>query len=174
MNSRSIECKGTIGLIYQSNVETSTDPSAQINLMIKLRWALFVTYILIQSITSSEMCSLHLTHPTAHTLGAVGSRSSNPQPWVTSGFKSNALSTRPWLPEFIKAKLNGIGLTSLSFDIKMFPFLPCNIWLQNYYLWCKQGFVLHLCSNIHVKYYPSHAQKCLFRGHCALILQWTL
>ncbi len=27
-----------------------------------------------QSITSSEMCSLHLTHPSAHTLGALGSR----------------------------------------------------------------------------------------------------
>ncbi len=30
------------------------------------------TYTIIQSITSSEMCSLHLTHPSAHTLGAVG------------------------------------------------------------------------------------------------------
>ncbi len=59
----------------------------------------------------SEMCSLHLTHPSAHTPGAVGSwlcstrswtscrsRDSNPQPWVTSGFKSNALSIRPRLP----------------------------------------------------------------------------
>ncbi len=33
---------------------------------------LFVTYTIIQSITSSEMCSLHLTHPSAHTPGAVG------------------------------------------------------------------------------------------------------
>ncbi len=41
---------------------------------IKLRWALFVTYTTIQSVTSSEMCSLHLTHPSAHTPGAVGSR----------------------------------------------------------------------------------------------------
>ncbi len=40
--------------------------------MIKLRWALFVIYTIIQSITSSEMCSLHLTQPSAHTLGAVG------------------------------------------------------------------------------------------------------
>ncbi len=75
---------------------------------------LFVTYIIIQSITSSEMCSLHLTHPSTHThtLGAVEadaaapgssrgfgallkgltsvvdnscqSRDSNPQPRVTS------------------------------------------------------------------------------------------
>ncbi len=80
---------------------------------IKLRWALFVTYIIIQSITSSEMCSLHLTHPSAHThleqwaadaaapgsswgFGALlkgltsvvdnscRSRESNPQPRVTS------------------------------------------------------------------------------------------
>ncbi len=36
-------------------------------IIIKLRWALFVTYTIIQSITSSEMCSLHLTHPNAHT-----------------------------------------------------------------------------------------------------------
>ncbi len=34
----------------------------------------FITSIIIQRITSSEMCSLHLTHPSAHTLGAVGSR----------------------------------------------------------------------------------------------------
>ncbi len=33
---------------------------------------LFVTYTFIQSINSSEMCSLHLTHPSAHTPGAVG------------------------------------------------------------------------------------------------------
>ncbi len=32
---------------------------------------IFITYTIIQSITSSEMCSLHLTHPSAHTPGAV-------------------------------------------------------------------------------------------------------
>ncbi len=37
------------------------------NVQIKLRWALFVTYTIIQSIMRSEMCSLHLTHPSAHT-----------------------------------------------------------------------------------------------------------
>ncbi len=30
------------------------------------------------------------------------SRDSNPQPWVTSGFKSNALSSRPRLPKTVK------------------------------------------------------------------------
>ncbi len=82
-----------------------------------LRLALFVTYTVVQSITSSEMCSLHLTHPSAHTPGAVGSRHCgacgavggsvpcsrvSPQSWTipagaeirTSGYKSNALSIR--------------------------------------------------------------------------------
>ncbi len=71
------------------------------------------------------MCSLHLTHPSGAVgsrhcgaRGAVGfgallkgltsvvdtscqSRDSNPQPWVTSGFKSNTLSIRPRLPSFV-------------------------------------------------------------------------
>ncbi len=33
----------------------------------------FVTYTIIQNITSSEICALHLTHPSARTPGAVGS-----------------------------------------------------------------------------------------------------
>ncbi len=70
------------------------------------------------------MCSLHLTHPSAHTPGAVGSRHSGargavgvrslaqgshlsraqflPEPRfepTTSDYKSNALSTRPRLPK---------------------------------------------------------------------------
>ncbi len=61
------------------------------------------------------MCSLHLTHPTLRCPGSswgsvpcssltsvvdtsFQSRDSNSQPWVTSGFKSNALSIRPRLP----------------------------------------------------------------------------
>ncbi len=32
----------------------------------------YLSHTIIQSITSSEMCSLYLTHPSAHTLGAVG------------------------------------------------------------------------------------------------------
>ncbi len=53
----------------------------------------------IHNITSSEMCSLHVTYPSAQTLGAVGSQhwqrpgSSLPKPRfepTTSGYKSNA------------------------------------------------------------------------------------
>ncbi len=90
---------------------------------IKLRWALFVTYTIIQSIMRSEMCSLHLTHPSAHTPGAVGSRHCGageqlgyrclaqgshlsrghflPEPGFEPtilGYKSNAISIRPQLP----------------------------------------------------------------------------
>ncbi len=63
----------------------------------------FVKYTIIQSMTSGEMCSLHLTHPSAHTLGAVGSRRSGARGAaggsvpcsrprfkpITSGYKSN-------------------------------------------------------------------------------------
>ncbi len=38
---------------------------------LKSQVKLLFTYTIIQSITSSEMCSLHLAHPSAHTLGAV-------------------------------------------------------------------------------------------------------
>ncbi len=91
------------------------------NKIFKLRWALFITYTIIQSITSSEMCSLHLTPSSTHTwssgqptprrpgsswgFGALlkgltsvvdnsyRSRDSNFEP-TTSGYKSNALSIR--------------------------------------------------------------------------------
>ncbi len=92
----------------------------QFSIVIKLRWVLFITYIIIQSITSSEICSLHLTHPSAHThleqwvadaaapgeqLGvrclAQGFHLSRgqflPEPRfepTTSGYKSDALSIR--------------------------------------------------------------------------------
>ncbi len=78
----------------------------------------FVTYTIIRHITSREICALHLTHPSAHTLGAVGSRQCgarravgdsvpcsrvSPQSWTipeprfeptTSGYKSDTLSIR--------------------------------------------------------------------------------
>ncbi len=85
---------------------------------------LFVTYTIIQSITSSEMCSLRLIHPSAHTLGAVAADTAVPGEQLgvrcldqgshlsrghflsesrfeptSSGYKSDApLSIRPRLP----------------------------------------------------------------------------
>ncbi len=81
-----------------------------LQIQIKLGWALFVTYTIIQSIMRSEMCSLHLTHPSVHTWSSgqptvqrpgssrglpvvAGIRTHNLG--LTSGFKSNALSIRP-------------------------------------------------------------------------------
>ncbi len=51
------------------------------------RFISFVTYTIIQSITSSEMCSLHLTHPSAHTHTQLGGGSVpcsrvSPQSWT--------------------------------------------------------------------------------------------
>ncbi len=43
---------------------------------------LFVTYTIIQSIASSEMCSLYLTHPSAHTPGAVDNTDTHTQEWT--------------------------------------------------------------------------------------------
>ncbi len=109
---------------------------------IKLRWALFVTYTIIQSIMRSEMCSLHLTHPS----GAVGSRHCSargavgglvpcsrvsPQSWTlpgfkptTSDYKSNALSIRPWLPQ----DLNYFSLCALNlFNTRVSQF-ELNYW----------------------------------------------
>ncbi len=65
-------------------------------IMIKFRWALFVTYTIIQSITSSEICSLHLTHPSAHTLGAVGSRHCGARGAVGSSVPCSRVSPQSW------------------------------------------------------------------------------
>ncbi len=65
-------------------------------LKIKLRWALFVTYTIIQSITSSEMCSLHLTHPRAHTLGPVGSQHSGARGAVGGSVPCSRVSPQSW------------------------------------------------------------------------------
>ncbi len=56
----------------------------------------FVTYTIIQSITSSEMCSLHLTHPSAHTLGAVGSRCCGTRGAVGGSVPCSRVSPQSW------------------------------------------------------------------------------
>ncbi len=61
--------------------------------IIKLRWALFVTYTIIQSITSSEMC---LNHPSAHTLGAVGRRHCGAQGAVGGSVPCSRVSPQSW------------------------------------------------------------------------------
>ncbi len=55
--------------VWHKDWKTRDPNRTRINLQIqiKLGWALFVTYTIIQSIMRSEMCSLHLTHPSVHT-----------------------------------------------------------------------------------------------------------
>ncbi len=78
---------------------------------IKLRWALFVTYTIIQRITGSEMCSLHLTHPSAHTLGAVGSRHCSTRGAVGGSVPCSRVSPQSWtIPAGAEIRTNNLGL----------------------------------------------------------------
>ncbi len=121
----------------------------ELQIQIKLRWALFVTYTLIQSIMRSEMCSLHLTHPS----GAVGSRLCGdrgavggvrcraqgshlsrghflPEPGfkpTTLFYKSNALSTRPRLPRYWARLPQLLGIFHVMEDL-------CFVVVQDFYI----------------------------------------
>ncbi len=68
---------------------------------IKLGWALFVTYTILQSIMRSEMCSLHLTHPSVHTW-------SSGQPTVQRPGSSRGL------PAGAKIRTHNLGLPRVS------------------------------------------------------------
>ncbi len=57
---------------------------------------LFVTYTIIQSITSSEICALHLTHPSAHTPGAVGSQRCGAWGAVGGSVPCSRVSSQSW------------------------------------------------------------------------------
>ncbi len=56
----------------------------------------FGDYTIIQSITSSEMCSLHLTHPRARTPGAVGSQCSGAWGAVEGSVPCSRVSPQSW------------------------------------------------------------------------------
>ncbi len=72
---------------------------------------LFVTYTIIQSITSSEMCSLHLTHPSAHTLGAVGSRCCGARGAVGGSVPCSRVSPQSWtIPAGAEIRTHNLGL----------------------------------------------------------------
>ncbi len=152
--------------------------TVHIQIQIKLGWALFVTYTIIQSIMRSEMCSLHLTHPSVHTWSSgqptvqrpgssrglpVGD--SNPQPWVTSGFKSNALSIRPttachgaglpWTACHMSEKTAILSLCEAKIDQTQCAW-PCYIW------------TVMFISAHHSLYYGGHNSKLLQLFLCGL------
>ncbi len=75
------------------------------------RFVLFVTYTIIQSITSSEMCSLHLTHPRAQTPGAVRSRHSGARGAVGGSVPCSRVSPQSWtIPARAEIRTHNLGL----------------------------------------------------------------
>ncbi len=131
-------------------LEREWDWDYNLIIIIKLRWVLFVTYTIIQSINSSEMRPLHLTHPSAHTWssgqptlrcpGSSGgsvpccwSRDSNRQPQVTS---PTLYPLEPRLPHVIKRVIG------------------CQNWLFKLF---EHKCVLEVCVHIHpimIKIHP--------------------
>ncbi len=80
-------------------------------IQIKLRWALFVTYTIIQSIMRSEMCSLHLTHPS----GAVDSRHCSARGAVWGSVPCSRVSPQSWtLPARAGIRTHNLGLPRVS------------------------------------------------------------
>ncbi len=87
-----------LGDVYTEVLEAT---NKQIQIQIKLGWALFVTYTIIQSIMRSEMCSLHLTHPSVHTW-------SSGQPTVQRPGSSRGL------PAGVGIRTHNLGLPRVS------------------------------------------------------------
>ncbi len=79
----------------------------------------FVTYTIIQSITSSEICSLHLTHPSAHTPGSVGSRHCGARGAVGGSVPCTRVSRGQFLPE------PRFEPTTSGYKSNIRPRLPC-------------------------------------------------
>ncbi len=72
---------------------------------------IFVTNTIIQSITSSEMCFLHLTHPSAHTPGAVGSRHCGARGAVGGSVPCSRVSPQSWtIPAGAEIRTHNLGL----------------------------------------------------------------
>ncbi len=100
-------------------------------LKIKLRWAIFVTYTIIQSITSREMCSLHLTHPSAHTLGAVGSRHCGARGAVGGSVPCSRVSPQSWtIPARAEIRTHNIGSNALSIRLATTAPVEIHCWYQ--------------------------------------------
>ncbi len=92
--------------VWQSDMFSYTN-----KLQIKLRWALFVTYTIIQSIMRSEMCSLHLTHPS----GAAGSRHCGAWGAVGGSVPCSRVSPQSWtIPARAGIRTHNLGLPRVS------------------------------------------------------------
>ncbi len=57
------------------------------------------------------MCSLHLTHPSTHTLGAVGSRRSSARGAVGGSVPCSRVSSQSWtIPAGAEIRTHNLGL----------------------------------------------------------------
>ncbi len=57
------------------------------------------------------MCALHLTHPSAHTLGAVGSRRSGARGEVGGSVTYSSVSPQSWtIPARAEIRTHNLGL----------------------------------------------------------------
>ncbi len=82
----------------------------------------YLSHTIIQSITSSEMCSLYLTHPRTHTLGAVNTHT-HTHTWSSghcslSGWSSGNAPARPPHVTLYKIHLFETCETILTFTIE--------------------------------------------------------
>ncbi len=83
---------------------------------------------IIQSITSSEMCSLHLTHPSAHTFGAVGSQHCGARGAVGGLVPCSRVSPRSWtIPVGAEIRTHNLGLQDAlsSKNLCIMPLMDC-------------------------------------------------
>ncbi len=97
----------------------------------KLRWALFVTYTIIQSIMRSEICSLHLTHPS----GAVGSRHCGARGAVGGSVPCSRVSPQSWtIPARAGIQTHNLELPQVS-SPTLYPLgHDCHDWQKSFWL----------------------------------------
>ncbi len=70
-----------------------------------------VTYTIIQSISSREICALHLTHPSAHTPRAVGSQRCGSRGAVGGSVPCSRVSPQSWtIPARAQIRTHNLGL----------------------------------------------------------------
>ncbi len=70
-----------------------------------------ITYTIIQRITSSEMCALHLTHPSAYTPEALGSQFCGARGAVGGLVPCSRVSTQSWtIPAGAEIRTHNLGL----------------------------------------------------------------
>ncbi len=112
---------------------------------------LLVTYTIIQSITSSEICALYLTHPSAHTPGAVGSQCCGTRRAVGGLVPCSRVSPQSWtIPARAEIGTHNLGL-QVRRSIYLATTAPIMMWIVSAFpklVVCSHfsGFLLLRCD----------------------------